>query len=99
VIIELHALQYFPVNNLNRDDTGAPKTTTLGGGTRARWSTQSQKRLMRESMINVAPEHCGMRTRWLPEMIADELANTHGHSRDEALAAAAFMLRALGFST
>ncbi|WP_261563299.1 type I-E CRISPR-associated protein Cas7/Cse4/CasC [Frankia tisae] len=99
MIVELHALQYFPVNNLNRDDTGAPKTTTLGGGTRARWSTQSQKRLMREAMQKIAPEHCGTRTRWLPEKIADVLEKQYGHPRAEALDAAAFLLRALGLET
>ncbi|MCK9878258.1 type I-E CRISPR-associated protein Cas7/Cse4/CasC [Frankia sp. Ag45/Mut15] len=99
MIIELHALQYFPVNNLNRDDTGAPKTTTLGGGTRARWSTQSQKRLMREAMQKIAPEHCGTRTRWLPEKIAGLLAEQYGHPHDEALDVASFLLRAIGLET
>jgi CRISPR system Cascade subunit CasC len=32
-LIELHILQSFPVSCLNRDDVGAPKTATFGGGT------------------------------------------------------------------
>jgi len=98
VIVELHALQYFPVNNLNRDDTGAPKTTTLGGETRARWSTQSQKRLMREAIMKTDPDRCGTRTRWLPEHVAAFLVG-QGHPYDEAVSMAAFLFTALGFQT
>jgi hypothetical protein len=32
--IQLHLLTAYPAANLNRDDTGAPKTVMLGGATR-----------------------------------------------------------------
>ena len=32
--IQLHLLTAYPAANLNRDDTGAPKTVVLGGATR-----------------------------------------------------------------
>ena len=34
--IQLHFLTAFPAANLNRDDTGAPKTVMFGGATRLR---------------------------------------------------------------
>lgn len=39
--IQLHLLTAYPAANLNRDDTGAPKTVVLGGATRLRVSSQS----------------------------------------------------------
>lgn len=46
-LIEIHALQTLAPNNLNRDDTGAPKSAMFGGVPRTRLSSQSQKRPMR----------------------------------------------------
>ncbi|SVJ78231.1 CRISPR-associated protein [Klebsiella pneumoniae] len=40
--IQLHLLTAYPAANLNRDDTGAPKTVMLGGATRLRISSQSR---------------------------------------------------------
>lgn len=47
-IIDVHALQTVPPSNLNRDDTGTPKTAVYGGTTRARVSSQAWKRAIRE---------------------------------------------------
>lgn len=47
--IQLHLLTAYPAANLNRDDTGAPKTVVLGGATRLRISSQSLKRAWRTS--------------------------------------------------
>ncbi|EMX1991079.1 type I-E CRISPR-associated protein Cas7/Cse4/CasC [Escherichia coli] len=47
--IQLHLLTAYPAANLNRDDTGAPKTVVLGGATRLRVSSQSLKRAWRTS--------------------------------------------------
>lgn len=46
--LELHILQNVAPSNLNRDDTGAPKDAAFGGTRRARLSSQSLKRAMRE---------------------------------------------------
>ncbi|MFB7836108.1 type I-E CRISPR-associated protein Cas7/Cse4/CasC [Streptomyces sp. NPDC056056] len=48
VHLELHALHSLPPSNPNRDDLGSPKTATYGGVPRARVSSQSWKRAMRE---------------------------------------------------
>ena len=49
--IQLHLLTAYPAANLNRDDTGAPKTVVLGGATRLRISSQSLKRAWRTSKL------------------------------------------------
>ncbi|EGO7151809.1 type I-E CRISPR-associated protein Cas7/Cse4/CasC [Salmonella enterica] len=49
--IQLHLLTAYPAANLNRDDTGAPKTVVLGGATRLRISSLSLKRAWRTSEL------------------------------------------------
>ena len=46
--LELHILQNFAPSNLNRDDTGSPKSCEFGGVRRARISSQCLKRAIRE---------------------------------------------------
>lgn len=45
--LDVHVLQTVPSSNINRDDTGSPKTAIYGGVTRSRVSSQSWKRAMR----------------------------------------------------
>jgi CRISPR system Cascade subunit CasC len=45
--LEIHILQSFPPANLNRDENGMPKSTVFGGRSRARISSQCQKRAAR----------------------------------------------------
>lgn len=47
MFLELHLLQNFALSNLNRDDTGAPKSCIFAGGKRARISSQCLKRAVR----------------------------------------------------
>lgn len=47
--LDIHVLQTVPASNINRDDSGAPKTALYGGVTRARVSSQSWKHAMREA--------------------------------------------------
>lgn len=47
--VQLHMLTSYPPSNLNRDDTGRPKTAVMGDATRLRISSQSQKRAWRTS--------------------------------------------------
>ena len=51
-LIELHIIQSFPVTCLNRDDLNAPKSAFFGGVQRARVSSQSWKRAIREYATN-----------------------------------------------
>lgn len=52
-LIEFHILQSFPVSCLNRDDDGSPKTAIVGGVKRARVSSQSWKRAIRQELNNL----------------------------------------------
>lgn len=47
--VQLHVLTSYPPSNLNRDDTGRPKTAVIGDCTRLRISSQSLKRAWRKS--------------------------------------------------
>ena len=73
---DIHVLQTVPPSNINRDDSGSPKTAVYGGVRRARVSSQAWKRAVRkafEADPATRPE-AGTRTRRLPQVIADELA-------------------------
>jgi len=62
--LELHIIQSVPVACLNRDDLNSPKTAVFGGVQRARVSSQSWKRAIREMAKDIAPEQFkGNRTR------------------------------------
>jgi CRISPR system Cascade subunit CasC len=76
--IELHVIQSFPVTCLNRDDLNVPKTAVFGGFRRARVSSQSWKRPIREyakkeSSEEVAALFSGERTRRLVWRLAGKL--------------------------
>jgi len=76
MLIEIHMLKNFAPTNLNRDDTGSPKSCYFGGVQRGRISSQCLKRSWRTSDIlqkAVGKDNFGIRTRKLPEMVADEL--------------------------
>lgn len=47
--LQLHILTAYPAANLNRDDTGSPKTMKFGNANRLRVSSQSLKRAIRTS--------------------------------------------------
>jgi CRISPR system Cascade subunit CasC len=51
VFFQLHVLTAYSAANLNRDDTGRPKTLMFGGQERLRVSSQSLKRAMRTSDV------------------------------------------------
>jgi CRISPR system Cascade subunit CasC len=72
--IQIHALTVYAPSNLNRDDTGRPKTARFGGE-RLRISSQALKRAIRTSeafRARVSGQH-GQRTQRLGEEIRDYL--------------------------
>jgi len=76
MLIELHILQNHAPSNLNRDDTGSPKSAMFGGAPRARISSQCIKRSIRRSDLfrQALAGQLGMRTRQLPELVRERLA-------------------------
>ena len=76
MLYEIHMLKNYPPVNLNRDDSGAPKSCMFGGTTRGRVSSQCLKRSWRLSPLlsqAVGAEHLGTRTRQLPQLVAEKL--------------------------
>jgi len=73
--VQLHLLTNYPPSNLNRDDTGRPKSALVGDATRLRVSSQSQKRAWRTSdafEISLAG-HLGTRTKRIGKEAFDAL--------------------------
>ncbi|MDR3515121.1 MAG: type I-E CRISPR-associated protein Cas7/Cse4/CasC [Azospirillaceae bacterium] len=73
--LQLHLLTFFPPANMNRDDTGRPKTAVVGGATRLRLSSQALKRAWRTSDAFAAAleGHIGARTQRLGDDILAHL--------------------------
>lgn len=72
--IDLHIIQTVPPSCINRDDTGSPKTAVYGGVQRARVSSQSWKRAIRDMFAeNVCEDELGVRTKKIVKMVADEI--------------------------
>ena len=87
--LQLHLLIFYPPSNLNRDDTGQPKTATVGGVPRLRISSQSLKRAWRTSSVfaDRLRDHRGQRTQRLGELIEKHLRD-RGIAPERSLAIA-----------
>ncbi|MBO1900538.1 type I-E CRISPR-associated protein Cas7/Cse4/CasC [Leucobacter weissii] len=70
IFIDLHALHTVPPSNINRDDTGAPKTAFYGGVQRHRVSSQAWKRAIRKVFPDyLDADALGERTRRVGELV------------------------------
>jgi len=69
--IQLHLLVSYPPSNLNRDDTGRPKTALIGDANRLRISSQSLKRAWRtsDSFEQALAGFIGVRTKEMGEKV------------------------------
>ncbi|MGA2034041.1 MAG: type I-E CRISPR-associated protein Cas7/Cse4/CasC [Thermoguttaceae bacterium] len=87
--LELHIIQSVPVACLNRDDLNSPKTAVFGGVQRARVSSQSWKRAIREMMaekdFDTRGQFKGQRSRLFIEKI-NELLTAVGEAETTAKA-------------
>lgn len=81
--IDINILQTVPSSNINRDDTGAPKTAFYGGVTRARVSSQAWKRAVRTTFAEDGVD-IGTRTKQVPTMLAQELQESYHLNEKEA---------------
>lgn len=101
LFLDIHAIQAVPPANINRDDTGSPKTAQFGGITRARVSSQCWKRAIRNyfkeySSIN----NVGMRTNELVSYIANLITKQDSTIKeDDALKLAEETIKKAGIST
>jgi CRISPR system Cascade subunit CasC len=73
--LQLHLLTFYPPANLNRDDTGRPKTANVGGVPRLRISSQALKRAWRTSSVFAERlrQNRGQRTQRFGEQIENHL--------------------------
>lgn len=73
-IIEVHILQTTAPGNLNRDDTGSPKSVIYGGAMRARVSSQAWKRPTRQVFRELLdPSQLGVRTKRVVELLSKRI--------------------------
>lgn len=91
MLIEFHVIRDHGPANMNRGQDGQPKTAIYGGKPRLRVSSQCWKRTLRQprpaGQTNDTPgifertvgsSHFGVRTRLLPELVADAWKKKHG---------------------
>lgn len=73
--LQLHFLTAYGPSNLNRDDTGRPKSVVFGGVPRLRVSSQSLKRAWRTSAVfrDRLDDHLSERTQRLGQVIFNRL--------------------------
>ena len=71
--LDIHAIQTLPPSNVNRDDTGSPKTAIYGGVRRARVSSQSWKRAMRQYFLDECADELGIRSLDVIRYVADRI--------------------------
>ena len=95
--LQLHLLTFVPPANLNRDDTGAPKTAMVGGDMRLRLSSQSLKRAWRTSEVfeTRLRDHLGSRTQRFGDHIRQHLLDK-GVAADVALKTARQVIEVFG---
>ena len=99
--IDVYVLQNVPSSNINRDDTGNPKTNQYGGRLRSRVSSQAWKRAMREMFPQyLNADELGVRTKMAVSLISKRIAaqreDLAGEKSDEL---AKIALNAIGVKT
>ena len=84
IFVDINILQTVPPSNVNRDDTGSPKTAIFGGTKRARVSSQAWKHAVRVAFKQLFDaEFLGSRTKKVGEMIAKEIKKLNPEISDE----------------
>lgn len=98
--LDINVLQQVPPSNINRDDTGAPKTAFYGGVLRSRVSSQAWKRAVRKSFDDhFDKSDLGVRTRRAVEILADRIITLEPNlERADAVKKSKEALSALGLT-
>lgn len=92
LFVDVHIIQDVPPANLNRDDSGSPKTARYGGVDRLRVSSQAWKRATRKAFTQVLDQsQLGVRTRRMPGALAAALTQ-RGMDPEQAPAVANALL-------
>lgn len=100
LFLDVHAIQTLPPSNINRDDTGSPKTCQYGGVKRARVSSQSWKRAMRTYFYEQSEqENVGVRTKDIVQFVADKIIEIDYSKEEEAFSLAEKVINDAGVKT
>lgn len=84
LFLDIHVIQAVPPANINRDDTGSPKTAQYGGVTRARVSSQSWKKAMRDYFnANGTDSNVGIRSLEIVKYLADNIQEKDSTIKNE----------------
>ncbi|UCN14954.1 type I-E CRISPR-associated protein Cas7/Cse4/CasC [Cellulomonas iranensis] len=98
-IVEVHALQTVPPSNVNRDDTGSPKTAVFGGKRRARVSSQAWKRATRVTFESVLDKRdLGVRTKRIVDLVADRIVELRPDLGEQATTLAEGVVKSTGLT-
>jgi len=101
VFLDVHAIQTVPPSCINRDDTGSPKTAQYGGVTRARVSSQSWKKAIRQYFLDRGDlKNVGIRSLEIVRYIAEKIvALDCSIDNESAMKLAQEVINAAGVST
>ncbi len=101
LFLDINVIQILPPSNINRDDTGSPKTAQYGGVRRARVSSQSWKKAMRDYFKeNSEKSNIGVRTLKIVDFVAEKIVKLDpGKSYDEAMKLAEKVINDAGVKT
>lgn len=100
IIVDIHILQTVPPSNLNRDDTGSPKSAIYGGARRARVSSQAWKRATRTDFeATLDHSDLGVRTRRVIELLAEEITSLRADLKDQSDELATATFKEIGITT
>jgi CRISPR system Cascade subunit CasC len=95
--LDLHVIQNVPPCDMNRDDTGTPKTAIYGGYQRSRVSSQAWKHAMREMFPSlVDASKLGVRTKHAVALIEDDIVRQRPDLADVAADLASNVLKVTG---
>lgn len=84
LFLDIHVIQTVPPSNINRDDTGSPKSAQYGGVRRARVSSQAWKKAMRDYFNeHGAQGNVGVRTLDVVQYVADKIVQLDPSIADE----------------
>lgn len=101
LFLDVHAIQTVPPSNINRDDTGSPKTAQYGGVTRARVSSQSWKKAIRQYFLEHGDiSNVGIRSLEIVRYVAEKMMNLdESIDHEEAMKLAEEVINSAGVST
>jgi CRISPR system Cascade subunit CasC len=101
LFLDVHAIQTIPPSNINRDDTGSPKTAQYGGVTRARVSSQSWKKALRQYFLQYGGlKNVGIRSLEVVRYIAENIMSIDSSVDEEkALKLAQQVINTAGVTT